>query len=106
MTQEEVKSILLSGCKFKYYSYDHKKAELEYRAKHPFKGDEFFDLKIDCFSIPDDLKEKYKTEKVGKIRSVYFNPKGEVRNVKIGSKYSKTFYCEDFGVKVFPILTN
>ncbi len=30
MTQEEVKKIILSGCKFKYYSYDHKKAEDEF----------------------------------------------------------------------------
>ena len=53
--------------------------------------------------MSDELKEKYKLTRIGKLREIHFNPNGEMWRFKIGNKYAKTYYCEDFGIKVRPI---
>lgn len=109
-TYEQLMKIIISGCKFKYYSYDHKKALKEYETTEEYSAlvDDGFksifgDRKIDCYDIPNYLKEKYKTERVGKLRSIDFAPNGKAWKFRIGAKYAKVYYISDFGKTVFPI---
>lgn len=104
MEYSELIKIILSGCKFMYYSYDHKKALAEYKDQY------ITDYKIlpnpNCWDMPKELKEKYKIEKIGRLRQIDFAPNGQAWRFKIGCKYSKTFYVEDFGVNIFPLNSN
>jgi len=98
--------IIVSGCKFKYISYDHKKAVEEYSqtVKDENALSIFKEYGVSCYDIPTEIKEKYKVERVGKLRRILFLPNGLVDRVYIGNKYSKPFQMEDFYVKVTPIL--
>ena len=100
MTTHELLDIIKTGCKFEYKSYDHKKAVAEFKTTEAYIE---YKEPPDCFSMPVDIKDKYTIWKVGKIRSIEFNPDGSFRRAKIGNKYSKTFYPSDFGVTVKPI---
>ena len=51
--------------------------------------------------MPQALKDKYSVDRIGKLREVHFAPNGKAFRFKIGARYAKTFYIEDFGVKVF-----
>ena len=101
MSIQEIKKFILSGCKYKYYSYDHKKALVDY---HKTEWEKTLNYNPSCFDISDELKEKYKIEKIGKLRQIHFNPNGEMFRFKIGNKYAKTYHPDDFGKTVFPIL--
>lgn len=95
----------ISGYEFKYFSYNHNEALKEYKA-----NDKYGDIRSviptpNSWEMPIELKEKYKVEKIGKIREIQFAPNGKVYRFKIGNKYAKTFYVGDFGVTVFPILS-
>lgn len=94
---------IISGCKFKYFSYDHKEALEEYKTSDEYKVIRKYIRNPNSHDMPDDLKEKYRTERVGKLRSVHFNPSGRAFRFKIGARYAKTYYIEDFGVSVFPL---
>lgn len=108
MKIEEIKKFILSGCKFKYFSYDHKKALEEYRENYNSKGNltigEWIHPSPNCYDMPQELKDKYRVEKIGKLRKIDFSNNCEMYKFHIGSKYSKVFYADDFGVNVFPIL--
>jgi hypothetical protein len=100
----ELMSIIISGCKFKYFSYDHKKAIEEYKL-----DDKFIDMRKhipnpQSYDMPDELKEKYKVERIGKLRQINFSPDGKAYSFKIGAKYSKTYGLDDFGMNVFPMI--
>jgi hypothetical protein len=104
MSYEKLMSIIVSGCKFKYYSYDHKKALEEYRVNDDFKEARKYYQNPQSYDMPEVLKEKYKIERIGGLREIHFAPTGTAFRFKIGSKYAKSFKLEDFGVKVFPII--
>lgn len=106
MSIEEIKKFILTGCKYRYFSYDHKNASIDYLEKYQSEIEKTLKWSPSCWDIPDELKEKYKTEKIGKLRQIHFNPKGEMYRFKIGAKYAKTYYADDFGKTVFPILEN
>ncbi len=108
ISNQELIKIVTSGCKFKYYSYDHKKAIQEYKQVKDVKlkeGDYGYSMpNPNCYDMPKELKDKYLIEKIGKLREIHFAPNGNAWRFKIGSKYAKSFKVEDFGVNVFPIL--
>jgi hypothetical protein len=96
--------LIVSGVRFDYVSYDHKKAMSEYN-----ESDEFADYRLSyrnpkSWDIPDSLKDKYRVIRKGKLRSIQFNPVGKVWRFSIGSKFSKTYSINDFGVKVIPYI--
>ncbi len=93
---------IISGCKFKYFSYDHKKALEEYNTSDSYKEARLWDKNPQSWDMPEELKEKYKVERIGTLRVIYFS-NGAAYKFKIGSKYPKTFCLTDFGIKVFPI---
>ena len=103
MEDNVIKSFILSGCKFQYESYDHKKAAEFYL--NEYKGIKFGLGIPQSYDMPDEIKEQFKIYKIGKLRSVDISPIGSIYRAKIGQKYSKTYYCADFGIKVKPILT-
>jgi hypothetical protein len=101
---DELLKIITSGCKFKYYSYDHKKAMLEYNSLDEYKEKRKWFKNLNSWDMPIELKEKYRVERIGKLRMIQFAPDGEAFKFKIGAKRAKTFKLDDFGVNVFPII--
>lgn len=100
----ELLNIITSGCLFRYYSYNHKEALKEYHSDDKYSIVRIHIPHPNCFFMPDELKEKYKVEKIGKLREIRFAPNGRACHFKIGAKYSKTFFLDDFYKNVFPIL--
>ncbi|MBE9489001.1 MAG: hypothetical protein IMY67_01785 [Bacteroidetes bacterium] len=104
LSNQELVKIVVSGCKFKYFSYNHKDALAEYKQMNKQDADAMsFISNPDCYDMPEDLKLKHRIEKVGKIRQIHFSPNGNAFRFKIGAKYAKTFYPKDFGINVFPV---
>lgn len=101
---DELIKTIVSGCKFKYYSYDHKKAIEEYQNNSKYSNLAIYDPNPDCYRLPNDLKLKYRTERIGKLRTINFGANGRAYRFYIGARYSKTFFIEDFGVNVFPLI--
>ena len=104
MGYDALLGVVISGCKFKYFSYDHKKAIEEYRTSDDYMEVRKWISNPNSYEMPDKLKEKYKTERIGKLREIHFAPTGKAYKFKIGAKYAKTYGLEDFGVNVFPLV--
>jgi hypothetical protein len=103
MEYKEIESFILSGCKFQYISYDHKKA-VEYY-KNEWKGEKYPGNEVpQSYDMPKEIKEKFKVLRTGKLRQIEFAPSGKMWRFKIGAKYAKTYYVRDFGDSVKPIL--
>jgi hypothetical protein len=103
MEYHEIESFILSGCKFQYISYDHKKAADYY--KNEWKGEKYLGPKIpQSYGMPKEIKEKFQVLRTGKLRQIEFSPNGKMWRFKIGAKYAKTYYRDDFGDSVKPIL--
>jgi hypothetical protein len=98
--------IIISGCKFKYYSYDHKKALLEYNTSIKFTEVRKWIKNPQSYDMPEELKLKYRTERIGKLRRIHFAPNGKAYKFEIGARYAKRYGLDDFGVNVFPILNH
>lgn len=104
MNDEEILSLLLIGCKYEYISYDHKKAVKEYKLIDDFWNNNYISYTYESYMIPDELKEKYRVLRIGKLRGIEFNPNGSIKQLKIGYKRNKIFYPKDFGISVKPII--
>lgn len=102
-SDEELLKIITSGCKFKYDSYNHKKAMEEYNTDDEYAEIRKYIPYPNSYDMPDKLKKKYKETKIGTLRSVEFS-NGKPYRFRIGKKYAKSFTFEDFGVKIFPII--
>jgi hypothetical protein len=96
--------VVVSGCKFKYISYDHKKAMEEYNSSKEYEDVRKMVKNPKSWDVPEKLKNKYKVERVGKLRGIDFNPEGKPWRFYIGNKYAKSYRVEDFGVEVFPLV--
>ena len=106
MPYDTLLCVVISGCKFMYFSYDHKKAMVDYRELEKWKPDFRMNPMPDSHSMPNELKEKYKVERIGKLREIHFAPNGKAWRFKIGNKYAKSFSIDSFGISVFPIVNN
>jgi hypothetical protein len=104
MPYDALLGVVISGCKFKYYSYDHKKALDEYRTNDDYEEVRKWISNPNSWDMPPKLKEKYKTERIGKLREIHFTPTGKAYKFKIGARYAKVYRLEDFGVNVFPLV--
>lgn len=96
-----LKELVFAGVRYSYASYDFKKAFAEYRIQFPhlakYNG-------FDFVSIPDDLQEKHRVWRTGKLREVYFDRDGKMCRFKIGCRFYKNFTLQDFGVTVKPMI--
>lgn len=96
--------LIVSGVRFDYVSYDHKKYMIEYNESDEFANYRSVYLNPKSWDVPDSLKDKYRIVKKGKLRSIQFNPMGKACRFSIGSKFSKKYTIDDFGVKVIPCI--
>lgn len=89
----ELMNIIISGCKFKYISYDHKKALEEYKNSEEYVHISNLIPDPDYSSMPDKLKLKYGIYKIGKLREIRFAPNGKAYKFRIENKMdSSKFY--------------
>jgi len=74
MPYDVLLGVIISGCKFKYFSYDHKKALEEYNTSKAYEEVRKWIKNPDCYDMPKELKLKYRTERIGKLRRIHFAP--------------------------------
>jgi len=94
---------LIANCVLWHYeSYDHKAAMAEFGNPYHPKADKVWLNN----SLPDELKEKHAHRKVGKLRTMKFDPDGMISKMYVGRsfKYAKRFFPQDVGVSIKPIL--
>jgi hypothetical protein len=102
---EILKELVINGVKFKYESYDHKKALKEYeQTQSTSASTSNWACANLAWGIPDNIKKNHAVWRVGRLWEVYFNKKGEMYRFKIGCHYAKNFYLDDFGITVKPII--
>ena len=110
MSYEAIKEVVFEGCKFSYESYDHKKAIAEIEqikatgGNVPYQMKNMFESVNSSWGVPDCIKQNHVVWRTGKLRLVYFDKNGQMCRFKIGQRYYKNFYLEDFGVKVKPLI--
>ena len=92
--------LIANAVKWHYISYDHKAAMDEIRGNMP-KNHKFFHQ-----DVPDEMKKKYAHMKIGKLRSMRFDPDGMVERMYVGrsNKFCKRFFPQDVGDTIKPIL--
>lgn len=103
LTYDEITSFLLRDIKFQYISYDHKLASADFKNSPEYLSYKCYELTLNCFSIPDEYKEKYKVLKIGTLREIKLF-KSKIVSFRVGQRFPKTFYLSDFGRTIKPIL--
>jgi len=93
---ELIKDFVFHGVRWSYESYDHKAAMEELN-----KASSHYNT---LFGVPDVLKQKHAVWRTGKLRLVYFDKNGQMCRFKIGQRWAKNFYLDDFGVRVKPMI--
>jgi hypothetical protein len=96
---EILKKYIMNGVRFLYESYDHKKALEEMKQiNSTANGFQRYVLG----DIPLEIKKNHIVWRTGKLWELHFNKNGEMSVFKIGRfpPYVKTFYLDDFGIKV------
>ena len=112
---ELLKLITKKDVYFLYDSLNHKK--LKEKINEAMKNSDinnplYFGKEFKIFGLQDfamyfpELYHEFKMERVGKLREITFDSNGRVNKIRIGNKRARTFYLEDFGQSVFPIITN
>jgi len=100
--------LIANAVKWHYESYDHKAAVEEIRqTKHVIKTTNHFDgFNFRSYPISDELKQKYAHMKIGKLRTMKFDPDGMIQKMYVGrsNKYAKAFFPQDVGDTIKPIL--
>lgn len=101
----ELKDILnhhLSGGNFEYLSVKFKEAAAEYEQTKEWQSEVNLmrsfqvresEIRIkSTLQIPEEILEKHSYWRIGKLRSVAFNPSGSIYRIKLGAKYSISIY--------------
>jgi hypothetical protein len=107
---ELLKELIINGVRFSYESYDHKKAMEEIKQIQnsgnpvPYGANNMFQFANSCFGVPDEIKQNHRVWRTGRVWQIYFNKDRRMYRFKIGNRYVKNFFLEDFGVKVKPMI--
>jgi hypothetical protein len=103
---ELLKELVMNGVRFQYESYDHKKAVEEMKNTPALATTVMHSLGVpnDFWIIPDEVKQNHIIWRTGKLREVYFDKDGQMCRFKIGQRWYKNFYLDDFGLKVKPMI--
>ena len=112
LPQEIIKYLIVSGVKFKYKSYNHKKAVEEFEQINANKSipqisnNAQFKRQYDCWSIPQEIKDKHEVWRYGKLWEVCFNKNGDVQKMYVGAlfRFKKCFWANDIGDTVKPLI--
>jgi hypothetical protein len=99
-----IKELIINGVRFKYLSYNHKKALEWLNTTQKYTTPNQTLIKISY--VPNELKDQFPIWRTGRIWEITFNRVGEIVKVYIGKnpKFKKAFYIQDFGIKFKPIL--
>lgn len=92
--------LIANGTLWYYESYDHKRAIEEVQQKYPKS-------KIHKNEpVPNDIKRNHIVWRIGKLRTMMFDPDGMIKKMYIGRsfKYAKCFFPEQVGETVKPII--
>ena len=100
-----IMEMIANGTLWYYKSYDHKAACEELNIKNPQSGTSLFE-KQSHYYIPEEVKENYIVWRVGKLRTMMFDPDGLIKKMYVGRsfKYAKRFFPEEVGKTIKPIL--
>lgn len=108
---EILKELIIHGVRFSYISYDHKKAIEEIRQLKNSGApnisaeiNQLFGLPESSWFIPDEIKKNNIVWRAGRVWEIYFNKSRQMYRFKIGNRYPKNFFIDDFGVLVKPML--
>lgn len=109
-----IMELIADGVLWHYESYDHKAAVEELKQRNSqgkpmgYTTKNLFELENSCYGIPDTVKTKFFEWKIGKLRSMRFDPDGMIERMYIGrsSKYTKRFFPNEVGIRVKPILNS
>jgi len=102
--------LISEGVLWYYLSYDHKAAvdELMQGGTHVNISGASTTRRPDYsyFPVPDEIKRNHLMWRVGKLRSMRFDPDGMINRMYIGNmyKYAKCFFPYEVGKTVKPIL--
>jgi hypothetical protein len=102
-----IRELIFLNVKWYYESYDYRAARAEYIKEEMQHGRHVLVYRLDHtigHEIPDHIKKNYIIWRTGKVRSIDVNPNGIMWKFRIGNKFAKTFYLDDFGIKVKPKL--
>jgi hypothetical protein len=97
--------LIANGVQWYYLSYDHKRAIEALSQQYPLinatpkKG-------FHHEWIPDEIKQQFPLWKMGKLRSMRFDPDGMINRLYVGHmfKYAKCFFPSQLGKELKPIL--
>jgi hypothetical protein len=94
--------LVANGVQWYYLSYDHKRAIEAFGQQYPVIKKKGFYYEW----IPNEIKQLFPQWKIGKLRSMRFDPNGMINRIYIGHyfKYAKCFFPEQVGRDVKPIL--
>lgn len=111
---EPLKELIIHGVRFQYESYNHKKAidelkQIRDTGINPYSTlsilvNDLFKIPEYSWIIPEEIKKNNVVWRAGRIWEIFFNKERQMYRFKIGNRYPKNFYLEDFGVKVKPML--
>ncbi len=93
--------LIANGTLWYYISYDHKAAIAELQLRYPHH-----DIHMKEY-VPDELKIKYKVLRIGKLRTLMFDPDGFIKKMYVGRsfKYNKMFFPSEVGtIRIKPII--
>lgn len=100
-----IRTFIYLNVKWEYESYDYWAARAEFLDEEIKQGripPVQNTGQVYSNNIPNKIKQNHIVWRTGKIRSVSFNPQGKMYKFIIGNKINKTFYLNDFGVRVKP----
>lgn len=95
-----IMELIADGVQWYYLSYDHKAAVMA--TNPPLTSN----VGWAHHWIPDDIQQQFPLWRVGKLRSLRFDPDGMINRMYIGRmfKFAKRFFPQEVGETVKPIL--
>jgi hypothetical protein len=107
-----IMELIANGVLWHYESYDHKAAVEEMKQRKVqgksmgYQTNNLFEFENSCYGIPDLVKQKFFEWKIGKLRSMRFDPDGMIARMYVGrsNKYCKRFFPQEVGVNIKPII--
>lgn len=109
--EEIIKELILNGVRFKYISYDYKKASEEFHIQN--QGNNYYGyayanglLKISHYDIPETIRNMFLIWRIGKVWEIRFNKNGGICSLYVGvnPKFKKRFFISEIGRWLKPMI--
>jgi hypothetical protein len=94
--------LITNGTLWYYESYDHKAAVEELKLTNQNQ----ISYKFPSEYIPDEVKRNHIVWRIGKLRTMMFDPDGMIQKMYVGRsfKYTKRFFPNQVGQTIKPII--